>query len=99
MQPLSFFVPSAEDLLRLEIEEVAGVLLGHLNNCRPGDSDAFQRGQLHHGNFFNGMERQPPYPDRKDEVLQALMEAWSWLESEVFLVRRPHDCFFYQDVP
>jgi len=40
MITLSSLVPNADDLLALEVEEVAGVLLAHLNSCHgdPGSS-------------------------------------------------------------
>ena len=78
---ISDLVPNPDDLLRLEVEELAGVLLMHLNNG----------GELHHHNFFNGLRNYPPYPQHlghNERVGQALMEAWDWLAYEGFLARR-----------
>ncbi len=95
---LSSIVPNADDLLALEVEEVAGVLLSHLNS-RGSDSgnSVVQRGSISQGNFFNALDHHPEYPGRQSEVNRSLMEAWSWLQGEGFLVRdanQPADWFF-----
>jgi uncharacterized protein (TIGR02391 family) len=95
---LSSLVPNAEDLLALEVEEITGVLLTHLNSYG-GDSgnSVVQRGRINQHNLFNTLDHQPEYPGRQPEVNQALMEAWSWLQGEGFLVRdanQPGDWFF-----
>jgi uncharacterized protein (TIGR02391 family) len=81
-------VPNPDDLLALEVEELAGVLLTHLNshdsNVRTG---AVQLGQVNQYNFFNNLRQHPDYPGRQPEVSQALVEAWAWLESEGILIR------------
>jgi uncharacterized protein (TIGR02391 family) len=80
-------IPNAEDLLALEPEELAGVLLEHLNSlderspllsrynfCLPGQSPA------------------DAYPSEyRDRVNKALTEAWGWLEREVLIAPRPGD--------
>jgi uncharacterized protein (TIGR02391 family) len=75
-------IPNPEDLLCLEAEELAGVLLVHLNSGG---------GALHHYNFFNSLRNYPLYPTHNEQVNQALMEAWDWLTSEGFLARRADD--------
>jgi uncharacterized protein (TIGR02391 family) len=50
-----------------------------------------------HRNFFMFLDQQPAYFSRQQEVSRALMEAWSWLQGEGFLVRHPEqsaDWFF-----
>ncbi len=85
---LSSLVPNADDLLALEVEEVAGVLLIHLNSYgNDSGTSVVQQGRISQGNFFNGLDLLPEYPGRQAEVNQALMEAWSWLQGEGFLVR------------
>ena len=80
-------VPRADDLLALEVEEVAGVLLTYLNSCADnGGNSVIQLGRIIQHNFFNDLSHRPEYPDREDEVNQALLEAWNWLQSEGFLV-------------
>jgi uncharacterized protein (TIGR02391 family) len=73
-------VPSATDLLSLEVEEVAGALLVHLNSR--GEAQLF-----HHG-FFAELRRNPQYGEHQKEVNDALMEAWEWLVREGLLARK-----------
>jgi uncharacterized protein (TIGR02391 family) len=81
---LDSIVPDAETMLELEVEELAGVLLLHLNSREDGD-------ELHHYNFFNGIRNTPPYGKRDDRINRALMEAWDWLLYEGFLAKRGDD--------
>jgi uncharacterized protein (TIGR02391 family) len=83
--PVQALIPDSETLLALEVEELAGVLLMHLNSR--GDGGA----ELHHYNVFNDLRNSPVYPTHKDEVNRALMEAWDWLANEGFLARRGDD--------
>jgi uncharacterized protein (TIGR02391 family) len=94
-RPLSSFVPDAADILSLEVEELAGVLLMHLNSYEGmyGNS-VYQNGLISQTNFFNaqsptGAGQKPEFGDRQPEINRALMEAWSWLASEGFLIRDP----------
>lgn len=95
---LSSLVPNAGDLLALEVEELAGVLLTHLNSYgNDSGKTVVQQGRVSQHNFFNTLDHHPEYPGRQTEVNQALMEAWSWLQGEGFLVRDPNqtaDWFF-----
>jgi uncharacterized protein (TIGR02391 family) len=86
-------VPNPEDLIALEIEELAGVLLEHLNATYPRDPEPNTNvDQPHRHNVFNGLRNYPPYPGAsshvQDRVAYALMEAWSWLERENFIAVR-----------
>ena len=88
-------IPNADDLLALEVEEVAGILLSHLNSLGDDSGDTVvQGGSINHGNFLVDLHRNPIYPTRNSEVMQALLEAWSWLQGEGFLVPLPHGNFF-----
>jgi uncharacterized protein (TIGR02391 family) len=91
MITLSSLVPNAADLLEMEIEELGGILLVHLNSCNPGDCAAVQRGEVNQNNFFEGDRRGKPaeYGGRQQEVDLALTEAWAWLKSECLLVEKP----------
>jgi uncharacterized protein (TIGR02391 family) len=82
---LSTLVPRAEDLLALEAEEVAGILLTHLNS-RAATSGFHFSDKFNRHNFFNDLHHGPEYPDKRDEVTRVLMEAWAWLESEGFII-------------
>jgi uncharacterized protein (TIGR02391 family) len=76
-------IPDPNVLLSLEVEELAGVLLMHLNSGVA---------TLHHYNFFNHLRQHPVYGDRNEKrdekVNRALMEAWDWLLHEGFLARQ-----------
>lgn len=88
---LSLLVPNADDLLALDVEELAGVLLTHLNSCGADSGDSVvQRGLISQHNFLRNLESHPEYPSRQAEVNQALMEAWSWLQGEGFLISDAH---------
>jgi uncharacterized protein (TIGR02391 family) len=87
---ISTLVPAPEDLLSLEVEEVAGVLLELLNTIYPADPNPMSNsGQPHRHNFFNSLNNEAPYPTAttavNNRVALALMEAWSWLERENFI--------------
>ena len=91
MVTISSNIPHADDLLALDVEELAEVLLFHLNSLKEGDSTVMQQGTISQDNFFSDYERRhkpQEYPDRQEEVDQALREAWAWLQSEGFLVKK-----------
>jgi len=93
---LSSLVPNASDLLALEVEELAGVLLAHLNSYEGmAGNSVYQNGLLSQGNFIRAQEQtdygqKPEYGDRQAQVNRALMEAWAWLEREGILIRDPN---------
>jgi uncharacterized protein (TIGR02391 family) len=77
-------IPDHEALLALEPEELAGIVLEYLNSLGPDD-----RGQLNRYNFtLHHTVREYPQ-DQQDNILQALMEAWVWLEREGLVVPQP----------
>jgi len=80
---LASLVPSADDLLKLEVEEVGWVLLVHLAGRGHDNGD----GRIHQYNFFNNLNHRPPYGTRREDVIRVLLEAWGWLQHEGFLVR------------
>ena len=78
-------VPDAKALLELEPEELAGVLMEYLNSLPPSE----QRQRLNR-NIICHVQTVQEYPqDQREELSQALMEAWVWLEREGLLVPRP----------
>jgi uncharacterized protein (TIGR02391 family) len=88
---LSSLVPNADDLLALDVEELAGMLLTHLNSCGTDSGDSVvQRSLISQNNFLRNLEGYPEYPGRQPEVNRALMEAWSWLQGEGFLIQEAH---------
>jgi uncharacterized protein (TIGR02391 family) len=78
---------NAEDLLALEPEELAGVLLECLNSLE--DNSQFL--QLY--NFLlPGQSPALAYPQEyRDRINRALTEAWVWLEREGLIAPRPGD--------
>ena len=85
---LSSLVPDVNDLLALEVEEVAGVLLIHLGSYGGNSGNGIvSQGSISQYNFFHMLGQHAAYSTRQTEVNQALMEAWSWLENEGLLVR------------
>lgn len=76
-------IPDAEALLKLEPEELAGVVLQYLNTCpeNGGDLNRYNFGLPH-------IVEQ--YPEKyRSEISKALMEAWMWLEREGLLAPKP----------
>ena len=77
-------VPDPESLLSLEPEELAGVVLQHLNSLPESGS-----GQLNRYNFSLPHTVQEYPPAYRDQISRALMEAWVWLEREGLLAPKP----------
>ena len=78
-------VPNAEDLLALEPEELAGVLLERLASLAENASSL----QLY--NFLlPGQSPAVDYPQEyRDRINRAFTEAWVWLEREGLIAPRP----------
>jgi hypothetical protein len=96
---LNSIVPNPDDLLSLEAEEVAGVLLMHLNSLEATSGSVVQNGRISQHNFYNDNKagHYPDHPAHKEKIDLALKEAWAWLQSEGFLVVDPEvgrDWFF-----
>ena len=84
-------VPNADDLLAIDVEELAGILLIHLNSVgNHSGNGVVSQGLISLHNLLNNLHQHPEYPGRQNEVNKALMEAWNWLQSEGFLVRDAH---------
>ena len=78
-------VPDAKALLELEPEELAGVLIEYLNS--PSSS---QQEDLSRHNFLVSIDHTEEYPrEEREDLKQAFMEAWVWLEHEGLLVPKP----------
>ena len=81
---LTELVPTAEVFLSLEPEELAGHILEHFLSDDP------ERFDEQPGNFSSLEGVVKDYdPDKRVECQKSLMEAWSYLEKEGFIVRRP----------
>jgi uncharacterized protein (TIGR02391 family) len=75
-------LPDAEALLALEPEELAGVVLEHLNSLGPSDISTLNR-------YNFGLNAPQGYEDKQVAVAEALMEAWMWLEREGIVAPKP----------
>jgi hypothetical protein len=90
IRSLSSLVPDAGNLLALEVEELAGVLLTHLNSYEGvSENEIYQNGLVSQAALASYQAKASEYAGRQTEVVRALMEAWAWLVGEVFLVREP----------
>ena len=86
---LSSFVSSAEDLLSLDVEELAGILLLHLQSLEGTYTSVFQNGLISQRNFVDTQPKPPEFGNKQEDVDRALMEAWPWLVSQGLLVQHP----------
>lgn len=92
---LSSLVSNPSDLLALDLEDLGGVLLRHLESYEGVPSNSvYQNGLISQMNFVGSLEarvpgQHPEYGDRQVEVTKALMEAWNWLERTGILIRDP----------
>ncbi len=81
---LGNLVPDPEALLALEPEELAGVLLQHLNSLGPEAREQLSRFNLVQAGSF------PEYPSNyRERIAAAVMEAWVWLEREGLIAPKP----------
>lgn len=85
MPTIPQIIPNPDDLLALEPEELAGVVLEYLNSQ---DSNS---GSLNRYNFSLNHTVVGYPPNYHERTLKALMEAWVWLESEGFIAPKPGD--------
>jgi uncharacterized protein (TIGR02391 family) len=82
---LTDLVPTADVLLELEPEELAGLVLEHFHS--KGDPENFLE---HPGNFSSLESEVRSYAqDKQAQCQKALMEAWACLEREGFIVKQP----------
>src|SRR5437867_13128065 len=87
---VSLLYQGAPTCLRWRSKELAGVLLTHLNSYSDVmGSPVAQHGRINRHHFFNRLEHSPDYPGYQEKVNRALLEAWSWLQGEGFLVSDP----------
>src|SRR5260370_11441808 len=99
LRSLSSFIPTADELLALDLPRLGGILLLHLKSYE-GLQTVFQNGRLNRDYFVSMLEnrnvglgplphKEPEYGTRTPDVVRALMEAWNCLEREGTLIR---DC-------
>ena len=75
-------------LLSLEPEELAGVVLQHLNSLPERDRNSLSK---HNFSLPDGSAVRVYPHEHRDDIARALMEAWNWLEREGLLAPKPGD--------
>ena len=87
MPAIHELIPNAENLLHLEPEELAPVLLQYvLSDSKISSGQAIKRGNLFGASPSPGDAYGPQY---KERVNEALTSAWIWLEREGMLLPAP----------
>lgn len=86
MKSLAEMIPNPQDLLALETEELAGVLLEYINSSGILQLDRVQRLGLtgRPRDVLKGYD-----PKFNEPIRFALMEAWNWLVREVLIAPSP----------
>lgn len=85
MKSFAEMIPNPEDLLALETEELAGVLLEYINS-----SGIIQDGRVSRYNLTRQRDVLKDYDRQFHEPVRfALMEAWIWLEREGLIAVTP----------
>lgn len=80
-------IPDPADLLALEPEDLAGVILGHRNSL----PEHTRSNQLHPEAFCGQHGLEGYATEHRKRISQALMEDWAWPEREGLVARRPGD--------
>lgn len=97
LRPLSSLIPTADELLRLDLPRLGRILLLHLKSYE-GLNTVLQNGRLNKDYFIAMVEnrnvglgplpyKEPEYGAKQPDVTKALLEAWNWLEREGLLIR------------
>jgi len=81
-------VPTAEDLLALEPEELAGVVLEYLNSHASQEIQAYLDRSVFTEDYNHKILDGYPL-EYKEKIQQALVEAWVWLEREILIAPKP----------
>lgn len=87
VKQLHELLPDPKILLSLEPEELGGYVLEYLNSVERNDYPKLNKKNFSLPGIVRG------YPEEyREEIRYALMEAWAWLERELFVAMEPgHD--------
>jgi hypothetical protein len=96
---LKSFLPTADELLGLDLEKLGEILLAHLKSYEGGGT-VHQMSGFNRQYFVAMMERrniglgplpgkEPEYGDKQPDVTRRTLEAWNWLERQGLLMRNP----------
>ncbi len=102
MPTLLDVLPDPDTVLELEPEELAGFVMQFLHSLSPQDRSSQLMRNNFGGSIFYVAHHAPPVyqglsDDKREQIKQAAMEAWFWLEREGFLAPQPgpnRDTFF-----
>jgi len=90
-QSLPSLIPTADELLNLELWRLGLALLIHLKSHEGHNSGVFQNGLISFANLLtyqNHMARgKAEYGDKQSQVDRALSEAWNWLQRQGLVIR------------
>jgi hypothetical protein len=106
LKPLKSFIPTADELLSLDLLRLGQILLLHLKSYE-GLNTVYQHAGLNRGYFRAMLEnrnvglgtlpKEPEYGSLQPEVTKRMMEAWNWLERQGLLIhndQQPADWFY-----
>lgn len=99
VRDLKSFVPTAEELLALDLAKLGEILLIHLNSWK-GEGKVCQQAGLNRLYFVQVMEgterglgparrNQAEYGAQQPAVTRRMLEAWNWLERQGYLMHDP----------
>lgn len=98
LRPLRSFLPTADDVVSCDLPTLGRILLVHLKSYE-GLNTVYQHAGLSRRYFQAMLEnrqvglgpipKEPEYGHRQQEVTQAMMEAFNWLEHEGHIIRNP----------
>jgi uncharacterized protein (TIGR02391 family) len=83
MSMIYTLVPNAEELLKMEPEQIAGLILAMFNTPN-SDQSLLSR---HNFGLYHTVSQYPP--QYHDALSKALMEGWGWLEREGLIAASP----------
>ena len=96
VRSLKSFLPTAGDVLGLDLPQLGEVLLAHLNSY---EGRVKQNGRLNQGYLLAMLEnrnvglgplpKEPEYGAEQPDVTRRVMEAWNWLERQGLLIPDP----------
>ena len=96
VRSLKSFLPTADDVLALDLPKLGEILLVHLNSY---EGRVKQNGRLNQGYLLAMLEnrnvglgalpKEAEYGARQPDVTRRVMEAWNWLERQGMLICDP----------
>lgn len=89
MDHLREYLPTDDDVLQLEPEELGGFVLEYF--ARDADTNDQPEAHLNRNNFGGELRQTHRYSER---AVFAFMEAWEWLVREGLFVERDHGWYF-----